>query len=190
MSPNKQVQIIEEKRGAKSPPLNGSGQRKKSPTSSSAKTKNFNFQPEGKVPSFVRNSPRWQKLHALEKDIEIMASNSLQFDKFLERLHRAIKDDMQTMRMEQAEEDDRRNKMEHFENPQTSSPTKTIRSRKSSKSGQQSPDASRNQVVNADNLQIVDESEQVLLKESKTITPRSVSLLCPGSQENERKYDT
>ena len=43
-----------------------------------------------------------------------MASNSLQFDKFLDKLHRSIKEDMLIMRMEQAEEDDRRNKMESF----------------------------------------------------------------------------
>ena len=42
-------------------------------------------------------------MHALEKDIELMASNSLQFDKFLDKLHRSIQEDMLTMRMEQAE---------------------------------------------------------------------------------------
>lgn len=84
------------------------------------------------MPSFVKNSPRWQKLHALEKDIEVMASNSLLFDKFLDKLHRSIKEDMLVMRMEQAEEDERRNKMEQLENP--SGPEKIVRSRKSSPS--------------------------------------------------------
>ena len=105
-------------------------------------------------------------MHALEKDIELMASNSLQFDKFLDKLHRSIQEDMLTMRMEQAEEDDRRNKMEQLENPQAqpSSPEKNnMRSRKTSKSGSKSPNKSIAQdaryQVNADSLQIVDESK-------------------------------
>lgn len=64
LSPNKQMTTIDEKGGLKSPGI------KKNFANSPPKSLNFNFQPTDKVPSFVKNSPRWQKLHALEKDIE------------------------------------------------------------------------------------------------------------------------